>query len=62
MKEKDFRQIIKLKRKELGFSQKDLAGLLGIRPSTLSNYENGKTELGADKLEKIFSILRIKVN
>lgn len=57
-----FRTIIKTKRKELGFSQKQLAEKIGIRQATFSNYETGKAELGADKLEKIFQILNIQID
>jgi transcriptional regulator with XRE-family HTH domain len=31
-------------RKKAGISQKELAGMVGIKPSTLSYYENGKRE------------------
>ena len=58
----NFREIIKKKRKELGLSQSQLAEKVGIIQVTLSNYETGKSELGADKLEKIFEILNIKVD
>lgn len=58
----NFRKIIRTKRKELGFTQAQLARVIDVRPSTISDYETGKAELGADKIEKIFKLLKIKID
>jgi len=58
----DFREIIKKKRKEFDLTQKQLAKEIGITQAAFSRYETGKSELGADKLERIFEILKIKVD
>lgn len=40
---------------------KDLAEHIGITPSTMSLFLNGKTNLGQEKLEMIFEFLNIKL-
>lgn len=40
-------------RKELGLNQKELAAAIGIKQSFLSTIENGKSNMPADKLERL---------
>lgn len=44
---------LKTLRKQKGYSQKYLAGLLGVSRSTLSNYEKDLTSPKMDVLEKM---------
>lgn len=55
-----FRQIgrrLQIAREEAGFSQEQLAAMMGCAQSTLSNYEKGKRRLYLNQLEKIAEIL-----
>ncbi len=55
-----FKQIgrrLQTAREEAGFSQEQLATLMGCAQSTLSNYEKGKRRLYLTQLEKIAEIL-----
>lgn len=49
---------IRLKRKELGFTQKKLASLLGVSTQTVNGYENGK-EIPSTKYQLLQQILKI---
>lgn len=46
-------------RKRAGMSQRELAGLLQVRPSFLSAIENGKSRMPDEKLDKIKEIFEI---
>lgn len=46
-------------RKRIGMSQRDLAGMLRVRPSFLSAIENGRSRLPEEKLEKLKDIFEI---
>lgn len=52
---------IKELRKSKGFSQKEMAELIGVNRSTYSNYENNNREPNVDTLTKIASVLDINV-
>lgn len=54
---KTIRELIIRKRKELDFTQIDLAKKTGLTPSQISNFESGKTTLRSDTLDKIFDVL-----
>lgn len=55
------RELISKKRKEKQLTQAALAKKIGIRTATLSDYENGKTAISADTVEKIFKVLNIEL-
>lgn len=44
-----------------GVKSIDLANHIGITKSTMSLFLNGKSNLGQEKLEKIFEFLKIKL-
>lgn len=50
---------IRLRRRELGYSQREIAGLLGFSKNHLSSIENGRTGLSLDKFVELCSILRV---
>lgn len=50
---------IKRARKLAGLSQKDVAGLLGVTPSTYCGYETGKRKPNALMISKIAAILGV---
>lgn len=52
---------IKQLRIEKGISQKDMASMIGIPVSTYSNYENDYREPKAEIIDKIASVLEIKI-
>lgn len=52
---------IKEIREDLGYSQKQLATLLGVSPSNIYNYENNRTEPSVDMLVKISNALNVSV-
>lgn len=52
---------IRIARLEKGFSQENMADLLGISQCAYSNLENGKTKLGLKCLKKISEFLEINV-
>lgn len=47
---------IREKRKKLGYTQKDLANLIGVSVQTINNYENGK-EIPSTKYQILDKIL-----
>ena len=53
---------IKEIRESLGYSQKDLAGILGVSPSNIYNYENNRTEPSIDMLIKLSNILNVSID
>lgn len=50
-------QVIAFRRKELGYSQSQLATAARIDQSTLSHYEKGDMEMGIITFNKIWSLL-----
>lgn len=50
---------IRLRRRELGYSQREIAGLLGFSKNHLSSIENGRTGLSLDKFVELCNILRV---
>lgn len=57
-----FRINLKRFREERGFSQEELANLLGVRQSTVGMWENGTNKPRMKTLEKITEILNITTN
>lgn len=53
---------IRARRDELGWKQDDLAGKAGISKSFLSDLENGKRSVGADKLLDIARALSLSLD
>ena len=54
----DLANRIRIRRKELGISQTDLAEKLGIHKNQLSRYERGETLMRVDVLEKLATELQ----
>jgi len=50
------------RRKSLGITQKELAEKIGVRNATISDFENGKYNLGSDKLESILEALNLSIH
>jgi len=57
-----FGQRLRERRKELGYSQGDLAKALGVSLSAVSNYENGQNAMREDVLLRLFRVLDIEPN
>lgn len=53
---------LRIIRKEMGFTQKELANFLNVSQQTYSDYENGKTEPDIDTIIKMAEILQISVD
>lgn len=49
-------------RKQLGFSQEDIANQLGVHNTTYGNWELGKTEPDIDNLVKLSKIFRTSID
>ena len=49
-------------RKQLGFSQEDIANQLGVHNTTYGNWELGKTEPDIDNLIKLSKIFRTSID
>ncbi len=58
----ELRKQIAAFRKEAAISQKQLAESIGVRPATISDFENGKSNLGSDKLKKIMQVLNLTLS
>lgn len=54
---KEIGKKLQLAREEAGFSQEQLASLMGCAQSTLSNYEKGKRRIYLTQLEHIAELL-----
>ena len=50
------------RRKELGYSQGELAEKLGVSLSAVSNYENGLNAMREDVLLRLFRVLDVEPN
>ena len=57
-----FGQRLRERRKELGYTQGELAEKLGISLSAVSNYENGQNAMREDVLLRVFDVLKIEPN
>ena len=57
-----FGQRLRERRKELGYSQGELAEKLGVSLSAVSNYENGQNAMREDVLLRVFDVLKIEPN
>ena len=57
-----FGQRLRERRKELGYTQGELAEKLGISLSAVSNYENGQNAMREDVLLRVFDVLQIEPN
>ena len=57
-----FGQRLRDRRKELGYSQGELAEKLGVSLSAVSNYENGQNAMREDVLLRVFDVLGIEPN
>jgi methanogenic corrinoid protein MtbC1 len=53
---------IKEQRKRYGYTQKELADLLGVAQTTVANYEQGTRVPDADKLHKMADIFRVTLD
>lgn len=56
------REIIKVQRKELGFTQKKLAELSGVRKERISEFETGKGNTGIQLVEKLMNMLNLTIS
>lgn len=57
----DLRSEILKRRTELGMTQKELATLAEVDQIAISRFETGQRTLGHDKIEKLLSILGLKM-
>ena len=57
-----FGQRLRDRRKEMGYTQGELAEKLGISLSAVSNYENGLNAMREDVLLRVFEVLKIEPN
>lgn len=57
-----FPEILTYLRKSKGLTQKELSLILGLRPSTVSMYENGKREPSFEILEAIADFFNVDMN
>ena len=51
-----------LRKSNTEYSQEDMAKLIGVKRSTYTYYETGKSEPGFENLRKIVSILKVDYN
>lgn len=51
---------LKFYRQRNAMSQKDLADVLGVQPTSISRYEKGTRQLSVDKAKRIAVILNIE--
>lgn len=59
---KELGELIKIKRKELGITQSELAFTTQLSTRLIVGLETNKRSVGIDKLLKICSALNLKVN
>lgn len=57
-----FGQRLRDRRKEMGYSQGELAKALGVSLSAISNYENGQNAMREDVLLRLFRVLEVEPN
>ena len=53
---------LKLARKAAGLTQQQVADLIGINQNTYSYWENGKTKIDAESLNKLASIFNVSID
>ena len=51
---------LKFYRQQNGMSQKDLADVLGVQPTSISRYEKGVRQLSVDKAKRIAMVLQVE--
>lgn len=49
-------------RKKMGYTQKDIADILGLERSTYAYYENGKTRIPVSKLQILARLYSVNIN
>jgi transcriptional regulator with XRE-family HTH domain len=59
---KDIGGIIKKRRKELGFSQEELAEILGVSYQQIQRYENGTNRLNVENIQVVANALSVSVS
>ena len=55
-------KIIAEERMKKGYSQEDLAELIGCQPNSISRWENGETTMKIDSLQKIAIVLGVSAD
>ena len=55
-------QVVASYRKKANVSQKELSEKIGVRHATISDFENGKYNLGSDKLQAIMNELGLTIS
>ena len=58
----EFGQLIKARRKELGYTQNDIASFLGFSTSFISHLENGKSTIELEKSIKVATALGLNLS
>jgi transcriptional regulator with XRE-family HTH domain len=56
------RDIIKARRRELGISQEDLAGMSGLSLATIKNIERGKGNPSFETITRIMEVLGMEIS
>lgn len=62
MTRKDFAQLCKKRRNELGYTQQQLADILEIDKPRISEIENDHSNLSFDKLLPLLSALKLQIS
>lgn len=60
--QKNLAENIQALRKAKGFSQKELADIVGVGVTTIGNYENGLREPNVDRLIKLADIFEVNID
>lgn len=60
--QKNLAENIQALRKSKGFSQKELADIVGVGVTTIGNYENGLREPNVDRLIKLADIFEVNLD
>jgi transcriptional regulator with XRE-family HTH domain len=55
-------QRVRVRRKELGFSQQKLGDAIGVTFQQIQKYENGVNRIGAGRLSEISKVLQVKID
>ena len=58
----DVAQFIKAKRKQLGYSQKDLADVAHVSVQIVRDLEHGKMDLKLEKVERVLNAVGYKIS
>ena len=58
---KTFGEAVKNRRKQLGYTQKDMSEFLGVSISFLSDLENGKETIQLGKMMEVLSLLGMDI-